>query len=54
MKVRVGVGGKIIVDCEVNALDINTTAKDISGNTDALVELFELLVALDTRRRSAN
>lgn len=54
MQVRVSVGGEIVVDGEVDALDINTTAEDISGNTDTLVELLELLVALDTRWRSAN
>lgn len=54
VQVRVGVGGEIVIDGEVDALDINTTAEDISGNTDTLVELLELLVALDTRWRSAN
>jgi hypothetical protein len=54
VQVRVGVGGEIVVDGEVNTLDINTTAEDISGNTDALVELLELLVALDTILESAN
>jgi hypothetical protein len=54
VQVRVSVGGKIVVDGEVNALDINTTTEDIGGNTDTLVELLELLVALDTRWRSAN
>lgn len=54
MQVRVSVGGEIVVDGEVNALDINTTTEDISGNTDTLVELLELLVALDTRWRSVN
>lgn len=54
MQVRVSVGGEIVVDGEVDALDINTTAEDISGNTDTLVELLEFLVALDTRWRSAN
>lgn len=54
MQVGVGVGGEIVIDGKVDALDINTTAKDISGNTDTLVELLELLVALDTRWRSVN
>lgn len=48
MEVGVGIGGEIVVNGEVNALNINTTAEDISSDTDALVELLELLVALDT------
>lgn len=48
MEVRVGITWQIIVDSQVNTLDIDTTTKDISCNTNTLVELFELLVALDT------
>lgn len=48
MKVRVGIGGQVVVDGEIDALDIDTTAEDVSGNTDTLVELLELLVAFDT------
>lgn len=48
VKVRIGVGGKIVVNCQVDTLNIDTTAEDISGNTDALVEVLELLVAFDT------
>lgn len=48
VKVRVGFGGKIVVDGQVDALDIDTTTENVSGNTNSLVELFELLVALDT------
>ena len=48
MEVRISISGKIVVDCEVDTLNIDTTAEDISGNTDALVEVLELLVAFDT------
>ena len=48
VKVRIGIGGKIVVNCQVDTLNIDTTAEDISGNTDALVEVLELLVAFDT------
>jgi len=49
MKVRVGVCWKIVIDGEIDLLDINTATKDIGCNTDALVEVFELLVAFDTK-----
>ena len=48
MEVRVGVGGKIVVDGKVDALNIDTTPEDVGGNTDTLVELLELLVTSDT------
>lgn len=48
VKVRVGITGKIVVDGKVDTLDIDTTTEDISGDTDTLVELLELLVTLDT------
>lgn len=49
MEVGVGVAGEIVVDGKVNTLDINTTSEDVGSNTDTLVELLELRVALDTR-----
>lgn len=52
VEVRVGIAGKVVVDGQVDTLDIDTTTEDIRGNTDALVELLELLVALDTARKS--
>jgi len=48
MQVRVGISWKIIVDCQVDALNVNTTTKDIGSNTDPLVELLEFLVSLNT------
>jgi len=48
MKIGVGVSWEIVVDGEIDLFDIDTSAKDIGCNTDALVEVFELLVALDT------
>lgn len=50
MEIRVGVARQVVVDCQVDALDINTTTKDIGRNTDTLVELFEFLVALDAAK----
>jgi hypothetical protein len=48
VKVRVCITWKVVVDGQIYTLDIDTTAEDIRGNTDTLVELLELLVALDT------
>jgi hypothetical protein len=53
VQVGISVGGKIVVDSEVNALNIDTTAEDVSGNTDTLIELLELLVAFNTRCKLA-
>lgn len=44
MQVRIGVGGQIVVDGKVDALDIDTTTKDVGGHANTLVELLELLV----------
>lgn len=48
VEVGAGVIGQIVVDCQVDSLNIDTTSEDISGDTDALLELLELLVAADT------
>lgn len=48
VQVGVGIGGEIVVDGQVDTLDIDTTTEDVSGDTDTLVELLELLVTLDT------
>ena len=50
MQVGISVSGKIVVDGEVNALNIDTTAEDVGGNTDTLVEFLELFVTFDTFR----
>jgi hypothetical protein len=52
VEVGVGIGGEIVVDGQVDALDIDTTAEDVGSDTDTLVELFEFLVAFDTIPRS--
>lgn len=48
MEVGVGIGGQVVVDGEIDALDIDTSTEDISGDANALVEFLELFVALDT------
>lgn len=49
VQVRVGLAWHVVVDGQVDALNVNTTAEDVSGNTDALVELLEFLVAANTK-----
>lgn len=48
MKIGVGVGGQVVVNGEVDAFNIDTTAEDVGSNADTLVELLEFLVASDT------
>lgn len=48
VKVRVGFGGHVVVDGEVDALNVDTATEDVSSNADALVELLKLLVTADT------
>jgi hypothetical protein len=52
VEVRVGISRQVVVDGKVDTLNIDTTAEDVSGNTDTLVELLEFLVTLDTKRGS--
>lgn len=53
VEVGVRISGQVVVDSEVDTLDIDTTAEDVGGNANALVELLELLVAFDTEKSSA-
>jgi hypothetical protein len=48
MEVRVSIRWEIVIDGKIDSLDIDTTTKDIGGNTDTLVEFLELFVAFDT------
>lgn len=48
VQVRVGIDRQVVVDGQVDALDINTSAKDVSCNADALAEFFELFEAFNT------
>lgn len=50
MQVRVGICRQIVVDSKVDTLNVDTTAENVSGDTDTLVEFFELLVSADTVR----
>lgn len=42
------ISGQIVVDGEVDTFDIDTTAEDVGGYADSLVEVFEFFVARDT------
>ena len=48
MKVGVSLVGHVVVDGHIDTLYVDTTTKDVSGDTDTSLELLELLVALDT------
>lgn len=48
VEVAVSVGGQVVIDGQVDTLDIDTTTEDVGRDTDALLELLELLVTLDT------
>ena len=50
MKVRVRIGGSIVVDDDVHPLNVNTATKNISGYKDTLFESFERRVSADTKR----
>lgn len=51
MEIAVSIVWQVVVDCEVNALDVNSSTENIGGYADAFVELFELFVAFDTGGR---
>ena len=48
MKVRVGIGRKVVVDGKIDFFDIDATAEDVGSDADTLVEVLELFVAFDT------
>ena len=48
MKVGGCIGGQIVVDGEVDAFNVDTSAEDVGGDADSLVEFFEFFVAFDT------
>jgi hypothetical protein len=48
MEIGVSITRKIVVDSKIDTLDIDTSAKNVSGDTNALVKFLELLVPLNT------
>jgi hypothetical protein len=48
VKVRISLIRHVVVDSDIDALNIDTTTEDVSGHTDAGLEVLELLIALDT------
>lgn len=54
MKIGISLVRHVVVDSDVDALHIDTTAENVSGDADASLELFELLVTLDASIKSAS
>ena len=50
MEVGVSIGRSIIVDDDVHPLNVNSTAKDVSGDKDTFFESLERGVSADTKR----
>lgn len=48
MQIAVSIRWAIVIDNDVHAFDIDTTAEDIRGNKDTLLERFECGVPGDT------
>lgn len=48
VQIRICITWKVIVDCKIDTLNIDSPTEDIGSNADALIELFELLIAFDT------
>lgn len=51
MKVGVLVLGHVVVNDDIDALEVDTTAKEVGGDHDAGAEVLELLVGLNAGRR---
>ena len=49
MKVGVGVLGHVVVEHNVHPLDVHSSAKQIGGDKNPLLEIFELLVPGNNR-----
>ena len=50
MQIAVGIAWQVVVDRQIDTFDINTTAKDVRGDTDAFVKFFEFFVTFDAGR----
>lgn len=40
--------GHVVIDDNIDSFYINTTAKDVSGNHDALIEILEALISCNS------
>lgn len=49
MKVRISFGRYIIVNGNIDALDINSSSKDVSTNSNSLLKCLELFVSSNSR-----
>lgn len=50
VEVRVGVGRSVVVDDDVDSLDVDTSAEDVSGDENTLLKGLELLESRNTDR----
>ena len=48
MQVAICITRSIVVDDDIDSLDVNATAEDVSGDKDTLLEVLELRVTCDT------
>ena len=49
MEIRVGIAWQVVIDGQIDTLDIDTAAEDISGDADTLGKISELGIAFDTK-----
>jgi hypothetical protein len=48
MEITIRTIGHVVIYDNIDTFNINTATKDVSGNTDALIEIFKALVAGDS------
>lgn len=48
MQVAICITRSVVVDDDIDSLDVNATAEDVSGDKDTLLEVLELRVTGDT------
>jgi hypothetical protein len=48
MEIRISITREIVVDGQINTLNIDTTTKNVSGDTNTLLEVLEGLITLNT------
>lgn len=51
MKVGIRIFGHIVVEDDVDALDVHAASEKVRRHEDALLEVFELLVATETKTK---
>ena len=49
VQIAVGIGGHVVVDNNVHALNVHAATKNVSGHENAALEALEVCVVLDSR-----